>query len=83
MLSVRGLKKTFKAREAQAGVSAVNDISFDVKEGNFFTLLGPSGCGKSTILQSIAGLENSRSAAKSSFPGRRASLYRLTAGISG
>jgi iron(III) transport system ATP-binding protein len=58
MLSVRGLKKTFKAREAQAGVSAVNDISFDVKEGNFFTLLGPSGCGKSTILQSIAGLEN-------------------------
>jgi iron(III) transport system ATP-binding protein len=58
MLSVRGLKKTFKAREAQAGVSAVNDISFDVKKGDFFTLLGPSGCGKSTILQSIAGLEN-------------------------
>jgi iron(III) transport system ATP-binding protein len=57
MLSVRALKKTFKGREGQAGVSAVNCVSFDVKEGDFFTLLGPSGCGKSTILQSIAGLE--------------------------
>lgn len=57
MLSVRTLRKTFKGREGQAGVSAVNGVSFDVKEGDFFTLLGPSGCGKSTILQSIAGLE--------------------------
>jgi iron(III) transport system ATP-binding protein len=57
MLSVRALKKTFQSREGQAGVSAVNGVSFDVKEGDFFTLLGPSGCGKSTILQSIAGLE--------------------------
>ncbi len=57
MLSVRALKKTFKGREGQAGVNAINGVSFDVREGDFFTLLGPSGCGKSTILQSIAGLE--------------------------
>jgi iron(III) transport system ATP-binding protein len=36
---------------------AVDDISFEVEQGTFFTLLGPSGCGKSTTLRSIAGLE--------------------------
>jgi iron(III) transport system ATP-binding protein len=36
---------------------AVDDVSFNVEEGMFFTLLGPSGCGKTTILRSIAGLE--------------------------
>lgn len=35
----------------------VNDLSFDVKEGEIFALLGPSGCGKTTTLRCIAGLE--------------------------
>jgi iron(III) transport system ATP-binding protein len=39
------------------GVKAVNDISFRVEEGRFYTLLGPSGCGKTTTLRCIAGLE--------------------------
>ncbi len=39
-------------------VFAVNDVSFEVKEGELFTLLGPSGCGKTTTLRSIAGLES-------------------------
>lgn len=34
---------------------ALDDVSFEVKEGELFTLLGPSGCGKSTTLMSIAG----------------------------
>jgi iron(III) transport system ATP-binding protein len=38
-------------------VVAVDDVTFEVKEGTFYTLLGPSGCGKSTILRMIAGLE--------------------------
>ena len=42
---------------ANAGVKAVNDISFTVEEGRFYTLLGPSGCGKTTTLRCIAGLE--------------------------
>jgi spermidine/putrescine ABC transporter ATP-binding subunit len=37
------------------GVRAVNDISFDVNEGEFLTLLGPSGSGKTTTLMALAG----------------------------
>ncbi|MGO4837035.1 ABC transporter ATP-binding protein, partial [Rhizobiaceae sp. 2RAB30] len=36
---------------------AVDDISFSVSKGSFFSLLGPSGCGKTTILRMIAGHE--------------------------
>lgn len=38
-------------------VVAVNNISFDVRDGEFVILLGPSGCGKTTTLRLIAGLE--------------------------
>ncbi len=38
-------------------VTAVDDISLDVAEGEFMVLVGPSGCGKSTVLRVIAGLE--------------------------
>lgn len=37
---------------------AINDVSFEIKEGEFFTLLGPSGCGKTTTLRAIAGFIN-------------------------
>ena len=37
---------------------AVNDVSLEIENGEFLTLLGPSGCGKTTILRIIAGLEN-------------------------
>ncbi len=38
-------------------VTAVNDVSFRIERGRFFTLLGPSGSGKSTVLRMIGGLE--------------------------
>jgi len=41
-----------------AGVTAAEDITFDVPDGEFWALVGPSGCGKSTILRTIAGLES-------------------------
>ena len=50
-LSVKGLKKSFGDHEVLKGVS------FDVKSGDFLSLLGPSGCGKTTILRIICGLE--------------------------
>lgn len=58
MLSVTGLSKTFPPRSRRsAALGAVRGISFDVPDGQFFTLLGPSGCGKTTTLRMLAGLE--------------------------
>ena len=37
---------------------AVSDMSLDLKEGEFFSLLGPSGCGKTTALRMIAGFQD-------------------------
>lgn len=37
---------------------AVQDVSFEVPDGEFWVLVGPSGCGKSTLLRTIAGLED-------------------------
>jgi spermidine/putrescine transport system ATP-binding protein len=48
-LSVRDLTKKFNA------FTAVDNISFDVEDGKFFSILGPSGCGKTTLLRMIAG----------------------------
>src|SRR5437870_9837241 len=39
------------------GIGAVDDVSFPIAEGEFFSLLGPSGCGKTTTLRMIAGFE--------------------------
>ncbi len=57
MLEVEDLKKQYVSDDGTPG-GGVFGISFDVAEGELFTLLGPSGCGKTTTLRSIAGLEH-------------------------
>ncbi|MEH1848683.1 MAG: ABC transporter ATP-binding protein [Nostoc sp.] len=42
-------------------VTAIEDITFEIPDGEFWVLVGPSGCGKSTILRMIAGLETATS----------------------
>jgi iron(III) transport system ATP-binding protein len=56
VIEVKSLVKIYEDGD-NAGVKAVNNISFTVEDGRFYTLLGPSGCGKTTTLRSIAGLE--------------------------
>lgn len=56
MIEVQLLVKTFSDRRGES-VRAVDQISFTVEAGRFYTLLGPSGCGKTTTLRCIAGLE--------------------------
>jgi iron(III) transport system ATP-binding protein len=55
MISIANLKKRFLVDEGEK--VAVDDLSLEVREGEFFTLLGPSGCGKTTTLRCVAGLE--------------------------
>ena len=50
-IALTGVSKEF------GGVAAVNDVSLEIGEGEFFSLLGPSGCGKTTTLRMIAGFE--------------------------
>ena len=48
-LSVRNMVKVFD------GKNVLHDISFDLDEGEFLSILGPSGCGKSTIAGILKG----------------------------
>ncbi|MEP0325195.1 ABC transporter ATP-binding protein [Bauldia litoralis] len=56
LVSLRGVSKTFSN-----GTVALKDMSLDIGEREFVSLLGPSGCGKSTALRIIAGLGDTTS----------------------
>jgi NitT/TauT family transport system ATP-binding protein len=55
LITVAGLSKTYRTRSGE-DVVALRDVSFDLHEGEFVTVVGPSGCGKSTLLRILAGI---------------------------
>lgn len=54
-LIIGGLSKTYLDPYAGAHVTAIADVSLEVVQGEFVSIVGPSGCGKSTLLNMIAG----------------------------
>ena len=52
LIELKHIKKVF-----EDGVTLIEDLSLEIKKGEFVTLLGPSGCGKTTILRMIGGFD--------------------------
>ena len=59
IMEVKNICKTYQSQNGE--IEALKNISFDICEGEYISIIGPSGCGKSTLLSIISGLENKTS----------------------
>jgi len=56
MITVKDLSKVFRTEEIET--TALNNVSFNINDGEFVAIMGPSGCGKSTLLNILGLLDN-------------------------
>jgi putative ABC transport system ATP-binding protein len=56
MISTNNLKKIFTTEEVET--TALDNVNFEIKQGEFVSIMGPSGCGKSTLLNILGLLDN-------------------------
>lgn len=56
MIEIQNVQKVFETKKKDK-VHALNDVSFDIEDNQFITIVGPSGCGKTTLLRLLVGLD--------------------------
>ena len=56
ILEIKNLHKIYQTIDGE--ITAINDVSFNLKENEFLCIVGSSGCGKSTLLNILADLDN-------------------------
>lgn len=56
MIEIKNVSKSFPKNDQEDHLSILHDISLEIQDKEFVSLLGPSGCGKSTLLRILAGL---------------------------
>jgi putative ABC transport system ATP-binding protein len=72
IIKTTNLKKIYRTEEIET--TALNDINFQVKEGEFVSIMGPSGCGKSTLLN-VIGLIDTMDGGEFNFIGQEVSKF--------
>ena len=62
-ISFKSVSKTYPTKRGQSGaaVKALDEVSFDIQQGEFFGLLGPNGAGKTSLISILAGLSRASS----------------------